>query len=149
MNDYAIITNRKRAVIALIHSVVFLLIALRTLAVATAAMPIWLASASVVSSVAMLAIYLVVSSILMKLVQVSRCAREKLYFAFCASSATLGLLRTVFGDPSLHLAQYLRVAMLICAVVTGTSILRGHSRPAVRVLCGDGKMLPFPGDGEV
>lgn len=128
MNDYSIISNRKRAIIALIHSLVFLSLALRSLAVATTARPIWLASSPQTSSFAMLAVYLVVSSILVQLVRVSRCAREKLYFAFCASSATIGLLRAVFGDSSLHLGQDLRVAMLICAVATGASILRGHSR---------------------
>jgi len=123
MNDYTIITNRKRAVIALIHSLVFLTLALRSLVIATTAKPIWLASSLQTSSFAMLAVYLVVSAVLVQFVRASRCAREKLYFAFCASSATIGLLRAVFGDSSLHLGQDVRVVMLICAVVTGTSIL--------------------------
>jgi hypothetical protein len=128
MNDYAIITNRKRAIIALIHSIFFLALTLRSLAIAAVVKPIWLASSPVAVPVAMLAAYFIVSSVLIQLVRISRCARERLYFGFCASSAMLGLLRTVFGDPSWHLGQDIRVVMLICAVVTGTSILRGHSR---------------------
>ncbi len=127
MNGYAIITNRKRALIALAHSVVFLLIATRGVAAATSVNAIWL-KASLIPSAVMLFIYLVVSSILIQLVRVSRCSRERLYFGFCASSATLGLLRTVVGDPNLPAGQYLRVLMLLCAVATGTVILRVHSR---------------------
>ena len=127
MNDYAIITNRKRALIALAHSVVFLLIATRGVATATTVSAIWL-EASPIPSAVMLLIYLVVSSVLIQLVRVSRCSREKLYFGFCASSATFGLLRTVVGDPNLPAGQYLRVLMLLCAVATGTVILRVHAR---------------------
>jgi len=131
MDAYAIITNRKRAVIALIHSFFFLALALRTLASSPEAKAIWLASGS--SAIVMLVVYSIVSAILIQLVRVSRCSRERLYFAFCASSATLGLLRAVFGDPGPHIGQYLRVVMLICAVVTGTAILRGHSRVALAI----------------
>ena len=127
MNEYAIITNRKRAIIALTHSVVFLLIALYSVAAAAMTAPIWVRSSSIRSSLVMLSIYLVVSSALVYLVRVSRGAREKLYFAFCASSATLGLLRTIFGDTNLHAGQYVRVIMLLSAVATGTVILRGHA----------------------
>jgi len=127
VKDYAIISNRKRALIALAHSVVFLLIAMRGLATATAVSAIWL-KAVPVSSLVMLFVYLIVSSVLIYLVRISRCSREKLYFAFCASSATLGLLRTVVGDPNFPASQYLRVLMLLCAVTTGTVILRTHSR---------------------
>jgi len=127
VNDYAIITNRKRALIALAHSVVFLLLAARGVATATTVSAIWL-TASLIRPAVMLFIYLVVSSVLIQLVRVSRCSREKLYFGFCASSATLGLLRTVVGDPNLPAGQYLRVVMLLCAVATGTVILRIHSR---------------------
>jgi hypothetical protein len=130
VNDFAIITNRKRAVIALAHSIVFLLIALRGLASASTASPIWLRNPATLSSVLILLIYVVVASVLIQLVRISGCAREKLYFGFCASSATLGLLRAVFGDPGLHPGQLLKVIMLICAVTTGTAILRGHSRVA-------------------
>jgi len=127
VNDYAIITNRKRALIALAHSVVFLLIAVRALATATVVSAIWLRGSSV-QSVVTLVIYLVVSCILIQLVRVSRCFRERLYFGFCASSATLGLLRNVVGDPNLPAGPYLKVLMLLCAVTTGTVILRARAR---------------------
>ena len=58
----------------------------------------------------------------------SRCAKERLYFALCASSATFGLLRTIFGDVDLPIAQYLRVAMLTSVVAVGAWILRSFSR---------------------
>lgn len=128
MNEFAIITNRKRAIIALAHSVVFLLIAMRMATTAVPSGPIWLRPSGSVAPLVMLSIYLVVSSVLIYLVRISRCSREKLYFGFCASSATLGLARAVFGDLGVPSSQYLRVLMLTCAVVTGTLILRGHSR---------------------
>jgi len=96
MTDYAILTNRKRAVIALAHSVVFLLIALCSLAVSATLTPIWTKTA-LTGPVAVLCIYFVVSSVLIWLASISRCAKEKLYFGFCAGSATLGLLRTVLA----------------------------------------------------
>ena len=126
MKNYAIITNRKRAIIALAHSVVFLLIALYSVATARIVGPIWGRSASFRSSLIMFSIFLIVSSVLLYLVRISRGTKEKLYFAFCASSATLGLLRTVFGDANLPVGQYLRVIMLLSAVATGTIILHGH-----------------------
>jgi hypothetical protein len=127
-NQYRILTNRKRSIIALAHSVIFLMIAWRGMVSAKTVDPIWTRNAAAVSSIVMLFIYLVVSTVLIHLARISRCMREKLYFWFCASSATFGLLRTVIGDPALHAALYLRVAMLICAVVTGTLILREYSR---------------------
>jgi hypothetical protein len=72
----------------------------------------------------LLFIYVTVTSILLGLTWISRCTRERLYFAFCATGASMGLLRIWFGDVALPVAQYLRVLMLLCAVVTGTMILR-------------------------
>ena len=126
MNEYAVITNRKRAIIALVHSVAFLLIALYNVATANALAPIWVRNSSFRSSLVVLSIFTIVSSVLIYLVRVSRGTTEKLYFAFCASSATLGLLRTIFGDAYLHAGQPLRVLMLLSAVTTGTLILRRH-----------------------
>jgi hypothetical protein len=122
---YAILTNRKRAIVALVHSVVFLLIALRSLAVGATLTPIW-TKTELAGPIAILCIYLIVSTILIWLMAISRCAKEKLYFGFCATSAALGLLRNVVGDPGPGL--YLRAGMLICAVITGVIIVRGHSR---------------------
>jgi hypothetical protein len=127
MNEFAVLTNRKRTLIALVHSVVFLGIALHGFASPKAAVVLHGSGAAV--GVTLIAIYLTVASILSWLVSTSRCARERLYFALCASSATFGLLRTVFGDVGLPAAQYLRVAMLTSAVAVGAWILRSFSRP--------------------
>ena len=127
MNEFAVLTNRKRTLIALVHSVVFLGIALHGFASPKAA--VVLHGAGVAGGVTLIAIYLTVASILSWLVSISRCARERLYFALCASSATFGLLRTIFGDVGLPAAQYLRVAMLTSAVAVGAWILRSFSRP--------------------
>ena len=124
MGQYTVINSRKRAIIALIHSVFFLSLASRTLAIGTGAQAIWLANGAVGPYV-MLGIYAIVSTILIQLVRVSGCVRERLYFGFCASSATLGLLRAIFGDSSLHVGQYLRVVMLLCGVVSVIWILLG------------------------
>ena len=70
-----------------------------------------------------------VASILAWLVSVARGAKERVYFALCASSATFGLLRTIVGDAALPAAQYLRVIMLTSAVVLGAWIFRSLSRP--------------------
>jgi len=69
-----------------------------------------------------------VSSILAWLVGISRVGIERAYFTLCACSASFGLLRTVFGDSSLPVAQYLRVIMLSSAVAVGGLIVRSFSR---------------------
>src|SRR5208283_2258452 len=102
MQDFAIITNRKRAKIALIHSVVFLLIAMRGAASAAVVSPILGSSPVPVPTIVLFAVYLIVSSVLIVLARVSRCTRERLYFAFCATSATIGLFRYLIGDPTVH-----------------------------------------------
>ena len=67
----------------------------------------------------------------------ARCAKERVYFALCASSATFGLLRTIFGDSTLPVAQYLRVIVLTSAVVVGTWIFRAFSRPVTEDVLSD------------
>jgi hypothetical protein len=126
MNEFAILTNRKRAFIALIHSVVFLGIAAHGFAAPKAG----LVHRIVTSDVVLVAIYLIVASILTWLVAIARCAVERSYFAFCVSSATFGLLRTILGDAAVPAAQYLRVIMLTAAVAVGTWILRAFSSTA-------------------
>jgi len=128
MSGYAILTNRKRALIALAHSFVFLGIALHGFLSPRPALV--LRNPGAVSGMILTAIYLIVASILAWLVSISRCATERLYFALCTSSATFGLLRTIFGDAGLPVAQYLRVIMLTSAVAVGTWIFRFFSRPA-------------------
>jgi hypothetical protein len=127
MNEFGILTTRKRVLIALIHSVVFLGIAMHGFASPKAGilLPRFAATADLI----LISIYLVVASILAWLVSVSRGTKERVYFALCASSATFGLLRTIFGDAALPAAQYLRVILLSSAVLVGTLILRSFSRP--------------------
>ena len=127
MNDFGVLNNRKRALIALIHSFVFLGIAIHGFA---STKPGVLRGSAALGDLVLIGIYLVVASILAWLVSLSRCLRERAYFAMCATSATFGLLRTIFGDPSLPVAQYMRVIMLSSAVAVGIFILRNFSRPA-------------------
>jgi len=129
MDSFAIITNRKRAIIALVHSVFFLGIAGMQLAVShTSAFSIH--EERRFGGILLLAIYVIVTTVLVVLLLVSHCAKEKLYFAFCAASAGFGLVRILLGDPVLH-ANVLRVLLLGCAVFTGAIILRKHSASAV------------------
>jgi len=127
MDRFAIINNRKRAIIALIHSVFFLGVAAVQLGISHAA-PFSLRSEKVAGGIALLTIYLIVTTVLLVLLRFSRCTKERLYFAFCSASAGFGLLRIWLGDPVLH-ANILRVLLLFCAVVIGTGILRTHSAP--------------------
>ena len=126
MNEFGVLTNRKRAVIALIHSVAFLGIATHGFVSSKAGI---LHGQGATADFILIAIYVVVASVLAWLVSLSRCAKERIYFAFCACSATFGLLRSIFGDSTIPAAQYMRVIMLSSAVVVGTLILRSFSRP--------------------
>lgn len=126
MNDFGVLNSRKRAVIALIHSFVFLGIAFHGFASQKTGI---LHSPGTTGDFVLIGIYLVVASILAWLVTISRCLRERIYFALCTTSATFGLLRTVFGDSALPVAQYMRVIMLSSAVAVGFLILRAFSRP--------------------
>lgn len=125
--NFAVLTNRKRAIVALMHSMVFLLIALRGLMIPKPLSAIWLRPAEMQASIYILLIYTLVNSILIKLVQISRGRQEKLYFLFCATSAAIGLFRNIVGDPVPYVGLLLRIAMLASAVATGISIVRFHS----------------------
>jgi len=127
MDRFAIINSRKRAIIALVHSVFFLGVAGVQLAVSHA-LPLSVRSRAT-SGLVLLAVYVIVTGVLLVLLRFSACKREKLYFALCAGSAGFGLVRIVFGDPVLH-ANVLRVLLLLCAVLVGSGILRAHSRQA-------------------
>ena len=72
MNDFAVLTNRKRTLIALVHSVVFLGIALHGFA--SPKIAVVLHGAGAAGGVTLIAIYLTVVSILSWLVSISRCA---------------------------------------------------------------------------
>ncbi len=125
MNDFGVLNNRKRALVALIHSVIFLGIAGHGFASPKAGI---FRGQIATADLVLIAIYLTVASVLAWLVSISRCLRERVYFAFCASSATFGLLRTILGDAAIPPAQYLRVIMLSSAVIVGASIVRSHSQ---------------------
>jgi hypothetical protein len=125
VKSFAIITNRKRAIIALIHSVFFLLVAAVQLVLSRAS-ALSLHREGSTGAVILLCIYLVVTTVLVVLLSFSAGRKEKLYFAFCACSAVFGLVRIVLGDPVLH-ANVMRVIFLSCAVLTGTVILRDHA----------------------
>jgi len=125
MDRFAIINNRKRAIIALVHSLFFLAVAAIQLAISHAS-PLSMRGDRVTGGVLLLAIYVAVTTVLLVLLGLSACTREKLYFALCAGSAGFGLVRIVLGDPVLH-ANVLRVILLLCAVIVGSGILRAHS----------------------
>jgi hypothetical protein len=125
MDRFAIINSRKRAIIALIHSVFFLAVAGVQLAISHAA-PFSARGGKGVGGIVLLTIYVMVTTVLVVLLRFSSCIRERLYFALCSASAAFGLVRILFGDPVFH-ANVLRVLLLFCAVVIGTGILRSHS----------------------
>ena len=128
MGGFSILTNRKRAIVALVHSVVFLLIAVRQTIRINPAAGIWLPSAVSTGTWILCGIFVVVSSILLWLFVISFGWLEKSYFGLCTVSATSGLLRTAFGDQAFHAGLYIRVIMLMSAVVVGLVIVRTHSR---------------------
>ena len=125
MNDFGVLNSQKRAVIALVHSFVFLGVALHGFVSPKAGI---LRSAGAVGDFVLIGTYLVVASILAWLATISRCLRERVYFALCASSATFGLLRAIFGDSASPMAQYMRVIMLSSALGVGCLIVRSFSR---------------------
>ncbi len=127
MNEFGVLTNRKRAVIALIHSVVFLGVAFHGFASPKQG----ILHGGPGGDFALVTIYLVVASILGWLVSISRCLRERAYFILCTGSASFGLLRTVFGDAALPAAQYMRVILLSSAILVGGLIVWFFSRPVV------------------
>jgi hypothetical protein len=122
MHRYVILTTRKRAIVALVHSVAFLLIALY--GVISMVRP--LGASSPGSAWIVAGVYVAVSIALAVLAAIARNWRERLYFLFCATSATFGLLRQILGDPPMHFAVYVRIALLACAVAAGLAIVRAH-----------------------
>ena len=127
MDDFAILTNRRRAIVALVHSIVFLLIAFRQLFTAAPSAGIWDPLRVAAGTWILCAVFFLVSSILWYLFLLSQGWTEKLYFGLCALSASSGLLRTVFGDASFHAGLYIRVVLLGSAVLVGGMIVGIHS----------------------
>jgi hypothetical protein len=133
MGGFSILTNRKRAVVALVHSVVFLLIAVRQMIAANPAAGIWVPSTVSRGTWILCGIFTIVSAILLWLMLISRGWMEKIYFGLCTMSATSGLLRTAAGDQAFHAGLYIRVVMLVSAVLVGLLIVRVHSRAHSRL----------------
>jgi hypothetical protein len=133
MGRFSILTNRKRAIVALVHSVVFLLIAVRQMVAAQPSTGIWVASTVSRGTWILCGIFAIVSAILFWLLVISSGWMEKFYFGFCTISAFSGLLRTAAGDQTFHAGLYIRVVMLVSAVLVGLLIVRMHSRPLSRV----------------
>lgn len=128
MVTFSILTNRKRAVVALVHSLVFLLVAVGQMVAANPVAGIWTPSTVSTGTWILCGMFAVVSSILAWLLLISRGWMEKFYFGFCTVSAASGLLRTAAGDQAFHVGIYIRVVMLLSAVVVGLLIVRTHSR---------------------
>ena len=124
MHSFSILNSRKRAIIALVHTVIFLCVAALQTALSHAK-AFSLHGDKVVGGIVLLAIYTLVTTVLLVLLRVASHASERLYFALCTASAALGLVRIWLGDPALH-AGVLRVGLLSGAVVVGTVILRMH-----------------------
>jgi hypothetical protein len=112
MRGQRILNSRKRVIVALVHTVVFL-------GVATAQV-----RSPPAQSVALTLVYGIVSTVLAVLVAMAGRLRERLYFGCCMASAALGLARQVAGDPAMHAAVYWRVALLGAAAVIGAAMLR-------------------------
>jgi hypothetical protein len=132
MGGFSILTNRKRAIVALVHSVVFLLIAVRQMVAAQPSSGIWVASTVSRGTWILCGIFATVSAILFWLLVISSGWMEKFYFGFCTISASSGLVRTAAGDQTFHAGLYIRVVMLVSAVLVGLLIVRMHSRPLSR-----------------
>jgi hypothetical protein len=126
MKSFSILNSRKRVIIALIHTVVFLCVAALQTAVSHAS-AFSLHGNKVVGGIVLLTIYTIVTTVLLILLRMASHATERLYFGLCATSAAFGLVRVILGDPALH-AGVLRVFLLSSATVVGFVILRAHSR---------------------
>ncbi len=120
MRGSGILNTRKRVIVALVHTVVFL-----GVAVLTGRIPVPPQHAgATVSAWILPGIYAAVGAVLMTLAACAAGALERLYFGLCAASAALGLGRQIVGDPQMHAAVYWRVALLGCAVCCAIAMLR-------------------------
>ena len=131
MGEFSILTNRKRALIALVHSVVFLLIATFQMMAGSPATGIWNPALVPTATWILCGIFVIVSGILLWLFAISRHWYERIYFALCTVSASSGLLRAAVGDQAFHAGLYVRVVMLASAVFVGIAIVKMHSGSGV------------------
>jgi hypothetical protein len=129
MNSYGILNSRKRAIIALVHTIVFGLLALYQLLIKQHPVGLLLTThGNRVGPIALTTIYLIVTVVLLILLRYSRCAIERIYFSFVSTSAGIGLLRAIAGDPTAYTELAMRVMLLGCAVITGLMIVRTHTQ---------------------
>ncbi len=133
MKGCTILNTRKRVVVALVHTVVFLGVAVSGFFFAVAP----LHKTSPPSAWILTGVYTIVSAVLLWLTVIARPAVERLYFALVTTSASFGLLRQLLGDPTMHAAVYIRVVMLSCAVMTGVWML---GQPQVSTIAESGEV---------
>lgn len=127
MNRYGILNSARRAVIALVHTVVFGILALYQLLIRQHPLPLVSAGrGQLAAPIALTTIYFIVTVVLFVLLRFSQCSLERLYFGFCATSAGIGFLRAFFGDPTAYAELLARVLLLVSAIVAGTLIWRKH-----------------------
>ncbi len=122
MRRYIILSNRKRVIIALVHTVAFLLLAAYTGLLLVRP----LHSGSPASGWIIARAYVVITAVLLVLAAISGNAIERIYFGLCTTSAGFGLARQILGDAGIPAAVYVRVVMLACAVMMGVVILREY-----------------------
>jgi hypothetical protein len=125
MRRYIILSNRKRVIIALVHTVAFLALAVYTGTLLVRP----LHAGSPASAWIIAGVYVAVTTALLVLSAISGNVIERIYFGLCTTSAGFGLARQILGDVGIPAAVYVRVAMLACAVAMGVVILREHSGP--------------------
>ena len=122
---YTILNSRKRALIALVHTVFFLLLATwQSMGAAKTASLLWHRDGSVIVGGI---VYLIVTSVLVWLLAISGAARERMYFGLCTASAATALVRMLVGEINVPGGGVARVVMLGCAVIVGVAILKEHT----------------------
>ncbi len=122
---YTILNSRKRALIALVHTIFFLLLATwQTTGAPKTASLLWHRNASVIAGGI---VYCIVTSVLVWLLAISAGARERMYFGLCAVSAGTALVRILVGEINVPGGGVARVVMLASAVVVGVTITREHT----------------------
>ena len=129
---YAILNSRKRALIALVHTIFFMLLATwQSMGAPRNASLLWHRDMSVMAGGI---VYCIVTSVLLWLLAVSVTARERMYFGLCAASAAIALVRMLVGEINVPGSGVARVVMLGCAVIVGVAILREHAAAEERQL---------------
>ncbi len=122
---YTILNSRKRALIALVHTVFFLLLAAwQSMGAPKSASLLWHRNASVIAGGI---VYCLVTSVLVWLLAISAGTRERMYFGLCAASAGTALVRMFVGEINVPGGGVARVVLLASAVVVGVTILREHA----------------------